>query len=250
MNRRFAAHLDALFACRACPNVAGTPVTGAVWNARVMLVGQAPGPREAGEGRPFAYTAGQRLFSWFATHVGISEEEFRARVHIAAVIRCFPGRDPKAGGDRVPDADEIARCAAHLDVELKLIKPELVIAVGTLAAKQLVGESELKRVVGRVHRVTRAGHSFDVVVLPHPSGRSTWTNKPENQALLLESLALVKKILSEAEGSAEPSRKASLRRDAGLPGSREGSVDPSTALRIRPKPGSSAAKAESRRSRR
>ncbi len=191
MNRRFAAHLEALFACRACPNVAGTPVTGAVWNARVMLVGQAPGPREAGEGRPFAYTAGTRLFSWFATHLGVDEATFRARVYIGAVIRCFPGRDEKAGGDRVPDATEIAQCASHLDVELRLLRPELVIAVGTLAAKHLVGEAELRRVVGRVHRVTRAGHTFDVVVLPHPSGRSTWTNKPENAAMLVESLRLI-----------------------------------------------------------
>lgn len=191
MNRRFAAHLESLYACRACPSVAGKPVTGPVWNARVMLVGQAPGPREESEGRPFAWTAGRRLFSWFSEHLGIDESDFRARVHIAAVIRCFPGRDEKAGGDRVPDALEIARCASHLDRELQLLRPELVIAVGTLAAKQLVGESELKRVVGRVHRVTRARHTFDVVVLPHPSGRSTWTNKPENAELLRESLRLI-----------------------------------------------------------
>jgi uracil-DNA glycosylase len=191
MHRDFAAHLDALFACRACPNVMGVPVTGAVPDARVMLVGQAPGPREAGEGRPFAYTAGRRLFSWFEQHAGISEAEFRARVYIAAVIRCFPGRDPKNGGDRVPDETEIANCAAHLDRELRMLRPELVIAVGTLAAKQLVGISELRQVVGRMHRVTRAGHTFDVIVLPHPSGRSTWTNKPENAALLAKSLKLL-----------------------------------------------------------
>lgn len=190
MKREFAAHLDALYACRACPNVAGQPVTGAVANARIVLVGQAPGPREQDFGRPFAYTAGKRLFSWFEQHLGITEEEFRKRVHIAAVIRCFPGRDPKAGGDRVPDADEIARCAVHLDRELRLLRPELVIAVGTLAAKQLVGQSELAAVVGRVHRVMRAGRTFDVIVLPHPSGRSTWTNKPANAELLRESLRL------------------------------------------------------------
>ena len=181
-----------LFACRACPNVMGEPVTGAVADARVMLVGQAPGPREAGLGRPFAYTAGQRLFAWFEQYVGISEEEFRRRIHIAAVIRCFPGRDPKAGGDRVPDATEIANCAPHLDREIALLRPELVIAVGTLAAKNLIGMAELKSIVGRVHRVTRAGHTFDVVVLPHPSGRSTWTNKPEHQKLLEKSLRLIR----------------------------------------------------------
>jgi uracil-DNA glycosylase len=167
MHRDFAAHLEALFACRACPNVMGEPVTGAVADARVMLVGQAPGPREASFGRPFAYTAGKRLFAWFEQFVGIDEETFRKRIHIAAVIRCFPGRDPKAGGDRVPDATEIANCAAHLDRELRMLRPELVIAVGTLAAKQLIGQAELKAIVGHVHRVTRAGHAFDVVVLPH-----------------------------------------------------------------------------------
>jgi uracil-DNA glycosylase len=191
MNRDFAAHLEALFACRACPNVIGEPITGVVADARVMLVGQAPGPREVVDKRPFAFTAGRRLFSWFSDHLGISEEEFRACVYIGAVIRCFPGRDAKAGGDRVPDPTEIANCAAHLDRELALLQPELVIAVGTLAAKQLVGIAELKDAVGRVHRVTRAAHTFDVVVLPHPSGRSTWTNKPENRKLLETSMKLI-----------------------------------------------------------
>lgn len=195
MHPDFAAHLDALFACRACPNVMGEPVTGPVHDARVMLVGQAPGPREAGFGRPFAYTAGKRLFAWFAEFAAIGEEEFRRRIHIGAVIRCFPGRDPKAGGDRVPDATEIANCAPHLDRELALLRPELVIAVGTLAAKQLIGLAELKTIVGRVHRVTRAGHTFEVIVLPHPSGRSTWTNKRENRALLERSLKLIRKRL-------------------------------------------------------
>lgn len=184
---KFAAHLETLFACRACANVFGEPVTGAVWGARVMLVGQAPGPHEVEDRRPFAYTAGRRLFSWFP----VGEEAFRRSIHIAAVIRCFPGKDPKSGGDRVPDEDEIAKCGRHLDREIGLLAPELVIAVGTLAAQQLIGQSVLKGVVGRVHRVKRAGKTFDCVVLPHPSGRSTWLNKPENAALLAKSLRLI-----------------------------------------------------------
>ena len=96
----FEQHVTALAACRLCPNVLGTPVTGPVRNARVMLVGQAPGPHELEQRRPFAYTAGRRLFAWF-DRLGIGEEEFRRRVHIAAVIRCFPGKDAKSGGDRV-----------------------------------------------------------------------------------------------------------------------------------------------------
>ena len=187
----FARHLETLYACRACPNVIGQPVTGAVRGARVMLVGQAPGPHEAEHARPFAYTAGKRMFGWFADVLGVSEEEFRARVHISAVIRCFPGKDPKGGGDRVPDADEIARCGAHLDREIALLAPRLVIAVGTLASAQLLGISQLKDAVGRLHHAKRAGRKFDVVVLPHPSGRSTWLNKPENAKLLRRSLELI-----------------------------------------------------------
>lgn len=187
----FADHLELLHACRACPNVFGTPVTGAVAGARIMLVGQAPGPHEVEDRRPFAYTAGRRMFGWFADHHGISEEEFRKRVHIAAVIRCFPGKDPKGGGDRVPDADEILRCGAHLDREIAILSPQLVIVVGTLASAQLLGISQLKDAVGRLHRARRAGRTFDVVALPHPSGRSTWLNRRENAALLEKSLALI-----------------------------------------------------------
>jgi uracil-DNA glycosylase len=186
----FEEHLSRLYSCRACPNVVGEPVTGAVPGARVMLVGQAPGPHEADERRPFAYTAGKRLFSWFRDGLGVDESDFRERVYIAAVIRCFPGKDP-TGGDRVPSPAEIERCAGHLDREIGMLRPQLVIAVGTLASAALLGISQLKDAVGRMHRAERAGVTFDVVVLPHPSGRSTWLNKPENAALLEASLELI-----------------------------------------------------------
>lgn len=187
----FVQHVEGLYACRACPAVLGTPVTGAVFGARVMIVGQAPGPHEGERGRPFAYTAGRRLFRWF-DEIGLPEEAVRKRVYIAAVIRCFPGKDPK-GGDRIPDPDEIARCGRHLDREIAMLGPELVIAVGTLAAGQMVGIPALRDAVGRVHHTSRAGREFDVVVLPHPSGRSTWLNRPENLALLRSSLRLIEK---------------------------------------------------------
>lgn len=182
-------HLARLYACRACPNVSGQPVTGAVRRARILLVGQAPGPHEADERRPFAYTAGKKLFAWFA-RLGIDEIAFRNAVYIAAVIRCFPGKGA-GGGDRVPDATEIANCAPHLDAEIALVRPQLVVAVGTLASQQILGEATLSKIVGRIHRASRAGRSFDVVVLPHPSGRSTWLNMPEHTEMLEESLRLI-----------------------------------------------------------
>lgn len=188
-----AQHLETLFSCRACPNVFGEPVTGAVSGARVMLVGQAPGSRELLDRRPFAYTAGQRLFGWFRDSLGIDEAEFRRKIYIGAVIRCFPGKNPKGGGDRVPGEREIAACGSHLDREIRILRPKLIIAVGTLAAEQLAGIAQLKDAVGVLHRARRAGRTFDVVVLPHPSGRSTWLNRPENAKLLERSLELIRR---------------------------------------------------------
>jgi uracil-DNA glycosylase len=170
-------HLDELFACRRCPAVAGTPVSGPVRGARIVLVGQAPGPREQESRRPFAYTAGRRLFEWFAS-IGVDE------------ARCFPGRAP-TGGDRAPSKSESANCAPHLDRELRLLQPALVIAVGGMAGKELAGSGELATMVGPLHRCERAGVQFDAVVLPHPSGRSTWLNDPVNRRKLERALAAI-----------------------------------------------------------
>jgi uracil-DNA glycosylase len=184
-------HLAQVRGCRLCPGVEPPPVAARpdFW-PRVMLVGQAPGPREVVLQRPFAYTAGSRLFAWFAS-LGVSEEEFRRRVWMCAVIRCFPGRAPQ-GGDRVPAPGEIANCAPYLERELELIQPDVVLAVGQLAiAKFLPEPAPLSERVGKLFPATRGDLSFDVLPLPHPSGRSTWLIKPENKARLDEALRLL-----------------------------------------------------------
>ena len=90
----------------------GPVVTGLPVVSPVLLIGQAPGVREGPAGKPFAWTAGKTMFGWFAS-LGLTEEQFRDRVYMAAVCRCFPGK-AKGGGDRVPSPDEIARCSRHL----------------------------------------------------------------------------------------------------------------------------------------
>jgi uracil-DNA glycosylase len=185
------AHLAAVSGCRRCPTVEPPPVAvrPAVW-PRLMLVGQAPGPRERFDRRPFAFTAGTRLFSWFA-RLGAPEEEFRRRVWIAAVLRCFPGRAPQ-GGDRVPAPPEIANCAPYLERELCLLRPATVIAVGQLAISRfLPAPAPLAARVGRSFAATRGELAFEVIPLPHPSGRSTWLTAPENRERLERALGLV-----------------------------------------------------------
>src|SRR5215831_14416477 len=98
------AHQLALRACARCPKMIGPVVVGPPVRSDILLIGQAPGPREGVLGRPFAWTAGRQLFKWFQS-IGVEEAGFRARVYMAAVCRCFPGKTG-SGGDRAPGPDE------------------------------------------------------------------------------------------------------------------------------------------------
>jgi uracil-DNA glycosylase len=167
------------------PVVSGGPVV-----SPVMLIGQAPGIKEGPAGKPFAWTAGKTLFQWFA-QLDMTEEQFRDRVYMAAVCRCFPGKG-KAGGDRVPSEEEVANCSRHMKSEIRLLQPRLVIPVGKLAIEQLFPEIEkLTEVIGTKRQAKLAGHTFDVIALPHPSGASTWHRTEPGKTLLVRALAQV-----------------------------------------------------------
>jgi uracil-DNA glycosylase len=168
----------------------GPVVTGMPVVSPVMLVGQAPGIKEGPAGKPFAWTAGKTMFQWFS-EIGLSEELFRARVYMAAVCRCFPGKAP-SGGDRVPSDEEVDRCSRHLRAEVKLLTPRLVIPVGKLAIEQLFPELEkLTEIIGTERQATLAGHTFDVIALPHPSGASTWHRTEPGKTLLVRALSKI-----------------------------------------------------------
>ncbi|MBU0503515.1 MAG: uracil-DNA glycosylase family protein [Candidatus Omnitrophota bacterium] len=167
------------------PVVSGGPVV-----SKVLLVGQAPGDKEPKLGRPFAWTAGKTLFRWFDQAAGMSEEEFRASIYMAAVCRCFPGKNP-AGGDRVPSPEEVLNCSVWLKREMDILKPELIIPVGKLAIAQFLPLQKLDSMIGRNYKKIVAGHHFDVIPLPHPSGASPWHRKEPGKSLLKKALRLI-----------------------------------------------------------
>jgi len=177
-----------LDACTACPKMIGPVVHGPPVKSRVILVGQAPGPREGSFGKPFAWTAGRTMFRWFEEALGIDEETFRKRIYMAAVARCFPGK-ASGGGDRRPDAVEIEQCKTWLAREVDILEPELVIAVGTLAIEQVLGlKLPLAEVVATSRKARWHGREVDVVALPHPSGASPWHKMEPGKTLLAGAL--------------------------------------------------------------
>jgi len=183
-------HVAELLRCRRCPRMKSTPVSGGAVVSDVMLIGQAPGPREPVLQRPFAHTAGKTLFRWFEEFCGMNEAAIRSTVYFAAVCRCFPGKS-SGGTDRVPAPDEIRNCSSWMNDEIEILRPRLIIPVGRLAIMQFIDCAKLEKVIGRKFRVERAGHRCDVIPLPHPSGASPWHKISPGRELLQKALLKV-----------------------------------------------------------
>ena len=177
----------------------GPVVHGPALLSPILLIGQAPGPREGKFMRPFAWTAGKTMFRWFEEALGVDEAKVRQRIFIAAVARCFPGK-AKGGGDRRPDDAEIAACAPWLQGEVALLQPKLVLPVGAMAIEQVLQQKgPLKDFVGQTVRRTWLGVELDVLCLPHPSGASTWHRSEPGLTLLKKALRLLKRHPAVAE---------------------------------------------------
>ncbi|MEX2650905.1 MAG: uracil-DNA glycosylase [Acidimicrobiia bacterium] len=109
--------------------------------ARVMLVGEAPGKNEDLQGEPFVGAAGKLLDTLLA-EIGIQ----RSEVYIANVIKCRPP------GNRDPHPDEIDSCKGYLREQIRLIEPEVVVTLGNFATKLLLNtDIGITRLRGRLH---------------------------------------------------------------------------------------------------
>ena len=177
--------------CRACAEagfqIESAPVFQGHAGQRAYLFGQAPGIVEGAEGLPWRGRAGQTLRRWLE----LDEDAFYATFYCASVTRCYPGRPPSGRGDRTPSQREQRLCAFWQEWELRLLRPSLIVTVGGLALRQLLGEPNLTDCVGARFELGGA----TVVPLPHPSGASGWLNQPANRVRLGHALEHVRNAL-------------------------------------------------------
>lgn len=146
--------------CRRCElhrsrtqTVFGVGSQAAAW----MIVGEAPGVEEDRQGEPFVGPAGQ-LLNEMLRAVGVGREQ----VFIANILKCRPpdNRDPRP--------EEVAACADYLAAQIRLLAPRLILAVGRIAAQNLLGQDlPVGRLRGRVHAWGPAG--IPLVVTFHPA---------------------------------------------------------------------------------
>ena len=157
------------------------------------MYGQAPGIVEGEERRPWRGRAGQTLRRW----LDLDEDAFYATFYCASVTRCYPGRSSSGSGDRVPTPEERRLCSFWFEWELRLLQPDLIVAVGGLAIRRFLPSRSLSDCIGT--SVERAGAT--VVPLPHPSGVSRWPNAPANRALLEAAVGLIHARLGRGGGT-------------------------------------------------
>ena len=189
--RSLAALQRNLSGCRLCVDagfpIESMPVVEPATGQRAYLLGQAPGIVEGVEGRPWRGRAGATLRRWLQ----LDEETFYATFFCAAVTRCYPGRPASGRGDRTPTTTERELCSRWIAHELRLLQPELIVTVGGLALRQLLGITTLTDAIGKSYTLGDA----IVVPLPHPSGASSWPNEPQNRARLGKALTQVRREL-------------------------------------------------------
>jgi uracil-DNA glycosylase len=174
--------------CRACAEegfpLESLPVFEGRGGQRAMIAGQAPGVVEGEQRRPWRGRAGRTLRDW----LDMDEDEFYETFYCVSVTRCFPGPHPSGRGDRPATPREQELCRFWLDWELRLLRPGLVVPVGGLALRRLLGLPRLTECIGCCYELGEAS----VVPLPHPSGASGWLNSLENRKCLEEALALLR----------------------------------------------------------
>lgn len=167
--------------CVACADLSAVRTAVVVGDAppqaRLVLVGEAPGAEEDRTGRPFVGRSG-RLLDELLDQSGLE----RAGVAVLNVVKCRPP------GNRTPTAGETARCSGWLDRQLDLLAPRLVCTLGLSAAQWFLGrKAGLAASRGTVHDV--AGRN--VMVTYHPSAALRFGPRGAPRAALLEDLRAV-----------------------------------------------------------
>jgi uracil-DNA glycosylase len=174
--------------CRACVEAGfpleSLPIVQPYAGQRAYMFGQAPGVVEGEERRPWRGRAGRTLRRWLE----LDEDEFYATFYCASVTRCYPGRAPSGRGDRTPSLPEQELCAFWREWELRLIRPRLIVPVGGLATRWLLGLKSVTEAVGRRFELDGA----TAIPLPHPSGASGWLNDPTNRRRVAGAVELVR----------------------------------------------------------
>lgn len=148
--------------------------------AKVMLIGEAPGADEDETGRPFVGRSGE-LLNKILSAIKFTREE----VYIANILKSRPPNN------RSPEPDEIEACMPYLIRQIEIIRPKIILALGKVAANTLLGNSlAMNALRGKVHR----WRNIDVIVTYHPAAL---LRNPNWKKLCWEDVQMLRRIYDE-----------------------------------------------------
>jgi DNA polymerase len=154
--------------------------------ARIMLIGEAPGYWEDQKGKPFVGDAGKFLDE-LITIAGLKRNE----IYIANILKCRPP------GNREPKPEEIRACTPFLNKQIEIINPKIICTLGNYAASYILEKHGLKaesmgKMHGRVFKVSNLLFQLKIIPMYHPA---TALYKPYMREILRKDWELVKKEL-------------------------------------------------------
>ena len=175
-------------------------------SASIMIVGIAPGNNEVKRNLAFSGQAGKTLFDWLnKAGIGNNETEIRKHVYLTSIIKCslinFNFLRPM-----------MRNCIHFLDSQIQLVNPKLFVTLGSVVFNKLLNNNlAVEEIVGN-------SYTYDdfflpdmfstdiplkdvnlIIPFPHPSGRSTWIQKDENNKKLEKAIHILSDNYKKAQ---------------------------------------------------
>ncbi len=191
--REAAANLEAIALeierCRRCKlhreRLNAVPGAGPA-DATVFFLGEGPGAQEDQVGQPFVGRSGKFLDE-LLEDIGLSRE----RVFITNVVKCRPP------GNRAPHVDEVRPCTMHLDQQLEVVRPLLVVTLGRFAMEHFFSEGRISEIHGRPRRID------GTVTLPlyHPAAA---LYRGSLRSVVKDDFQRIPELLTDLQGRGRP----------------------------------------------
>jgi len=158
---------DSIKKCQLCPLYKGAlhkvMPRGYYTNTKIVFVGEAPGPEEDKQGTSFVGRSGKLLDKW------IGELDIEGEYYITNVVKCFPYQLVDGNKKKImrPPVESIKTCSKYLDLELLILKPLVIVALGSTAAQYFLKKDKIK-VTDYAYRTFKKKDYF-LHILLHPS---------------------------------------------------------------------------------
>ncbi|AAY79580.1 type-4 uracil-DNA glycosylase [Sulfolobus acidocaldarius] len=161
--------------------------------AKVMFIGEAPGETEDEEGRPFVGSAGKLLTKLIEDTLGIKRDE----VFITNVVKCRPPNN------RDPEEDEITACSSYLDLQIRLIKPQVIVTLGRHSTSYILSKANIEfhsitKSRGKVYEWKIDDHVINIFPTYHPAAA---LYNPNLRSVLEEDFKMIRKLINVSKDS-------------------------------------------------